>query len=71
MRNQTWENGELVTDIELYLDEGILKVKDHITDNTREPTEAETEQFYRKPPRDLATELDDHEARLRALEKEA
>ncbi|GAH94542.1 unnamed protein product, partial [marine sediment metagenome] len=39
--------------------------------NTREPTEAETAQFFWKPPRDLAAELDDHQQRLLALEKEA
>lgn len=71
MRNQTWENGELVKDDELYLEAGVLKVKDHIRGNTREPTAAEREQFYQKPPRNLEAELDDHEARLKALEKEA
>lgn len=50
MRNQGWtQDGKLIKDDEIYLDGKVLRVKDHITDEVRDPTEAETEQFYWKP----------------------
>ncbi|GAI97943.1 unnamed protein product [marine sediment metagenome] len=59
MRNQGWlQDGTLVKDDELYLDGEVLKVKDHITGEVREPTEAETEQFYHQPTRDPLAEID-------------
>ncbi|GAJ13598.1 unnamed protein product [marine sediment metagenome] len=59
MRNQGWtQDGKLIKDDELYLDTDVLKVKDHIKGKVREPTEAETEQFYWKPTRDPLAEID-------------
>lgn len=71
MRNQCWaQGGKLIKDDELYPDDGVLKVKDHITSEIREPTEAETEQFYLKPPRDPLVEIGKLEARVEKLERE-
>ncbi|GAI88820.1 unnamed protein product [marine sediment metagenome] len=62
MRNQTWdEDGVLVRDNELYLDDRVLKVRD-INGVVREPTQAETGQFYWKPPRDPLSEIDEIKA---------
>lgn len=59
MRNQGWtQAGKLIRDDELYLDGEVLRVKDHITGEIRDPTEPETKQFYLKPPRDPLVEID-------------
>ena len=64
MRNQGWtQDGELIKDDELYLEDGVLKVKD-IKGVVREPTEAESEQSYPEPVRDLAAEIDELKARI-------
>ena len=69
LRNQLWnQQGELIGDIELYLDDGILKAKDRLTGKVREPTEAETEQFYPKPVRNLEAEIDELRGRVEGLE---
>ena len=57
MRNQGWtQEGELIKDNELYLDSGVLMVRD-ISGKVREPTDEETEQFYSEPVMDYKAEI--------------
>ncbi len=67
MRNQTWnQKGKLLVDNELYLEDGVLKVKDHITGYDGEPTEEEKSLFFSQPAKDPLVAL---EERVLSLEE--
>ncbi|KKL27237.1 hypothetical protein LCGC14_2387210 [marine sediment metagenome] len=69
MRNQTWTNGKITRDIELYLEGNILKALDCLTGKVRSTTDEEREQFLYKPRRALLAEIDDLKTRLEKVEQ--
>ncbi len=69
MRNQTWTNGKITEDIEIYLEDSALKAKDCLTGEIRDATGEEGEEFFYKPPRDLVAEIDKLKARLDKITK--
>lgn len=70
IRNQTWDSkGNLLRDIELYLEDGALTAKDRLTGLIRYPTEAETKQFFYKQPETTNEKISKLDARIKDLEK--